>query len=75
MNKFMFAIENIITTINTGRKALLNRSQDMIKDRVIFYHTIDEQVKKFQTKDKKMYDRKEATGFYDQVSTNRTRQR
>jgi len=75
MNKFMFAIENIITTINAGGKAILNRSQNIIKNRVIFFHTIDEPVTKFEIENEKLYDRKEATGFYDQVSTNRTRQR
>lgn len=75
MNKFMFAIENIITTVNIGRKAILNRSQNIIKNSVIFYHTIDKPITKFELENEELCDRKEATGFYNQVNTNRTKQR
>jgi len=37
MNKFMFAIENIFTTINAGGKAILNRSQNIIDFFIKFY--------------------------------------
>lgn len=41
MNKFMFAIENFINTAGLGYKAVVNRNQDAIRDRVVLYHTIN----------------------------------
>lgn len=75
MNKFMFAIENIIKTMNKGKKAILYRNQNKIINRVIFYNTLAKQTTKYQLKNEKIYDRKEAIGFYKQVSTNRTKKR
>lgn len=41
MNKFMFALENLLTTAGLGYKAVVNRSQDVIKNKVMFYQAID----------------------------------
>ncbi len=52
MNKLMFAINNLINIINIGYKGIINRNQDFIKGRVIFYHDID----------------KNSTYYYDKTS-------
>lgn len=40
MNKFMFALENLMVITATGCKAVLERSNNIIKDKAVLCHTI-----------------------------------
>ncbi len=50
MNKLMFAINNFVNIINIGYKGIINRNQDLIKDKIIFYQDIDKSTTYFYNK-------------------------
>ena len=53
MNKIMIAINNFVNIINIGYKGIINRNQDLIKDKIIFYQDIDKSTTYFYNKNKK----------------------
>ena len=50
MNKLMIAINNFVNIINIGYKGIINRNQDLIKDKIIFYLYIDKSTTYFYIK-------------------------
>lgn len=41
MNRFMFAAENFMRTVGVGYRAVINRSQEKIKNAAIFDHSME----------------------------------
>lgn len=50
MNKFMFAVENIITALGKGTSTIINRKNEKISRSLMLYHTINPNSPNYFTK-------------------------